>query len=103
MALRTRLAPWRARRRRNLAQEEGRSALAQMKERLRRAEDLFFRVSELAPADRESAIARWCGSDKTLAREVRSLLRHSERMGTFLEEPALGTDFALLPLCEGSA
>lgn len=72
-------------------------AMTTTSERLRRAEEIFLRVADLPAPEREPAIARWCGTDEALAREVRSLLRHSERLGTFLEEPALGPDFVLLP------
>jgi len=66
-------------------------------ERLRNAEEIFRLVADLPEPERALAIARRCGTDASLAHEVRSLLRHSRRLGTFLEEPALGADFVLPP------
>jgi serine/threonine-protein kinase len=61
----------------------------------RRAEELFLRVTALPEAERAAAVDEACGVDAAVAREVHSLLDHARRMGSFLEEPALGTDFGL--------
>ncbi len=58
----------------------------------RRAEDAFFEVAMLSPADRESAIARLCAGQPELEREVRSLLASADNVGAFLGKPALGRD-----------
>ena len=61
----------------------------------RRAEEVFLRVTALPEAGRAAAVEEACRADAALAREVRSLLDHARRMGSFLEEPALGADFGL--------
>lgn len=66
-------------------------------ERLARAEEIFFRAAALPEAERARAVARLCADDKELAADVEQLLDHAERVGDFLERPALGTDFVLLP------
>jgi serine/threonine-protein kinase len=66
-------------------------------EALRRAEEHFFRVAELPPTQRAAELAAIGARDRELAREIASLLEHSARSAGFLEEPALGTDFTLLP------
>ena len=71
---------------------------------LHRAEELYFRVSELPAARREAAVEQACRGDPALAAEVRSLMAHADRVERFLEEPALGTDFALpAPAAAGAA
>ena len=65
-------------------------------ERLNRARDVFLRLSALPEALRDAAVDEECRSDPALAEEVRSLLHHASSMGGFLEDPALGADFALL-------
>jgi serine/threonine-protein kinase len=64
---------------------------------LRRVEDILFMVASLPEAKRASAADEACRGDPVLADEVRSLLGIAGRIGRFLEEPALGTDFTLLP------
>ena len=66
-------------------------------ELLRRAEELLFTLSTLPPEQRSRAAEEACRGDAALAGEVRSLLAHADRLGAFLEEPALGTDCVLLP------
>ena len=66
-------------------------------ELLRRAEELLFTLSSLPADQRARAAEDACRGEAALADEVRSLLAHADRLGTFLEEPALGTDFAVLP------
>jgi serine/threonine-protein kinase len=68
--------------------------------RLRRAAELFHEISALPEARRAAAVARLSRADVALAAEVRSLLEHSSRAEGFLEEPALGADFALRPAAE---
>ncbi|MBY0113983.1 MAG: serine/threonine-protein kinase [Phycisphaerales bacterium] len=58
--------------------------------RLLRVEQVFFEVSGLAPLDRDAAIARLCAGDPALEAEVRSLVGSAARIGSFLEQPALG-------------
>jgi serine/threonine-protein kinase len=67
------------------------------RERLPRAEEILAEVLELPEAQRAAAALRLCGEDAGLAAELHSLLAHSARLGDFLEQPALGTDFVLLP------
>ena len=57
-----------------------------------RAEGLFFEIAPLAPDDREHAIAARCAGDGALEHEVRSLLASADRVGAFLNRPALGRD-----------
>ncbi len=68
---------------------------------LRRAEEVLFRVLALPEASRAAAVGEACRGDPALAAEVRSLLAHAGRVGGFLEAPALGADFALLPATAG--
>jgi serine/threonine-protein kinase len=62
-----------------------------------RIEEILFAVSELPETARAGAAARMCGDQPALQAEVMSLLQHERHVGKFLEEPALGTDFVLLP------
>lgn len=64
--------------------------------RLRRAEEVYFEVAGLAPGDRDEAIARLCAADAELQAEVRSLVEHAGRLGSFLDQPALGKDVSQL-------
>ena len=73
------------------------------RERWVRAQEILFSVSSLPEGDRAAAVAKLCGADGGLAAEVKSLLQHAVRMGNFLEEPALGTDFVLLPATASAA
>jgi tetratricopeptide (TPR) repeat protein len=66
-------------------------------EELRRAEELFSRLAELAPDEREAELSAVRARDGALAREVDSLLAHASQLAGFLDQPALGTDFRLLP------
>ncbi len=59
---------------------------------LRRIEAIFFEVAMLAPVDREAAIKRLCAGDTHAEQEVRSLLASADKVGAFLERPALGMD-----------
>jgi serine/threonine-protein kinase len=62
-----------------------------------RIEEILFQVSALPENERATAAARLCSDEPALLVELVSLLGHSDRIGRFLEEPALGTDFVLLP------
>jgi eukaryotic-like serine/threonine-protein kinase len=66
-------------------------------ELLERAEQIIFHVASLPAAERARAAEAACRGDPALEREVRSLLAHAPRLGDFLEEPALGPGFSLLP------
>jgi serine/threonine-protein kinase len=66
-------------------------------ERLARAEAILDQVTALPERERTAAVARLCAGDRALVDEVMSLLEHAGRVGAFLETPALGGDFRLLP------
>jgi eukaryotic-like serine/threonine-protein kinase len=66
-------------------------------ELLRRAEEILFRVAALPEGERARVVEQACRGEPALASEVASLLAHAGRLGAFLEESALGTDFKLLP------
>ena len=52
------------------------------------AEELFTAASGIAnPVERAAYLARACGGDETLRREVESLLAVHERAGDFLQQP----------------
>jgi eukaryotic-like serine/threonine-protein kinase len=63
---------------------------------LKRAEAVYFQVTALLPHERDAAIMRLCAGDQTLAKEVRSLVSAGDRLGAFLEQPALGGDISNL-------
>ena len=65
-------------------------------ERLRRAEDVLFRILALPEAERAAAVDAACDGDPELASEVRSLLAHAGNLGEFLETPPLGAQVARL-------
>ena len=71
--------------------------MVQSGKRLQRAEEIFFELLTLPESRRKNEIPRLCGGDPALAAEVTSLLEHESRIGGFLEESALGSDFSLLP------
>ena len=58
-------------------------------ERWQKVQDLFHAASEREPARRDSFLLEACGDDRELRREVESMLASSERVGSFLESPAL--------------
>jgi non-specific serine/threonine protein kinase/serine/threonine-protein kinase len=58
-------------------------------ERWRRVREVFDRASEAGAGEREKLIARECGLDDELSREVRSLLASSAAAGEFLEISAV--------------
>ena len=53
-------------------------------------EDLFQEALELAPERRQSFLARACGDDTDLRREVESLILADEQAGGFLARPFVG-------------
>jgi serine/threonine protein kinase/tetratricopeptide (TPR) repeat protein len=57
--------------------------------RWRRIEDLYNEALELDAADRDRFLARACGGDDALRREVRSLLDYESAADRFLERPAV--------------
>jgi non-specific serine/threonine protein kinase/serine/threonine-protein kinase len=57
-------------------------------ERWRRVREVFDLATEAGVVDREKVVARECGSDAELSREVRSLLISSDSAGEFLEMSA---------------
>lgn len=59
----------------------------------RRAEEIYFEVAGLSPADRAERVSRLCAGDDALRRAVNSLLDSASRVGGFLEEPVLGRAF----------
>ena len=61
--------------------------------RFSRAEEIFFEVAGLSPADQAAAIARLAGDDEPLRLQVRSLLDSAARVGGFMEQPVLGKLF----------
>ena len=69
----------------------------------RRAEEVFLRVTALPESARTTAVDEACRTDSALAHEVRALLEHARRMGSFLEEPALGADFGVAPRTSSTA
>ena len=58
-------------------------------ERWKRVREVFDRVSEAGAGERARLLAKECGSDDELSREVFSLLASSEAAGEFLEVPAV--------------
>jgi eukaryotic-like serine/threonine-protein kinase len=62
-----------------------------------RLEEILDRVAALQGAARDAEVVRMCGDDVQLREEALSLSRHADRVGNFLEEPALGPGFSLLP------
>ena len=58
-------------------------------ERWKQVREVFDRASETVAGERERLLARECGSDEELSREVRSLLVSSEVAREFLEVPAV--------------
>ncbi len=60
--------------------------------RFRLVERIFFEAASLAPGDRDEAVTRLCAGDAGLESEVRALMSSAARIGSFLEQPALGKD-----------
>ena len=59
--------------------------------------EILDRVEGLRGTARDAEVVRLCGDDHELRDEALSLSRRSDRIGDFLEEPALGRGFSLLP------
>src|SRR5262245_16327224 len=73
-----------------------------------KANDLFLRAAEIeAPADRRVFLDQQCGDDTVLRAQVESLLATSEKVGSFLDRPAVqppaasGATGTYQPLTEG--
>jgi serine/threonine-protein kinase len=69
---------------------------------LARVEEILFELSALPETERAQAAARLCAGEPALHSDVMSLLAHAARVGDFLEEPALGKAFTLLPVGDDS-
>jgi len=58
-------------------------------ERWRQIKPLLLAALDREPSERHAFLDKECAGDKVLQDEVKSILEAHERMGTFLEEPAL--------------
>ncbi len=58
-------------------------------ERWKQVDSLLQAVLERAPEEREAFLRSACAADEALEREVRSLLASQQRVGSFLENPAI--------------
>jgi serine/threonine protein kinase/tetratricopeptide (TPR) repeat protein len=58
-------------------------------ERWKQIDNLLQGAANLPPAERDGYLVRECRGDEALAREVRSLLESHEKVGDFLERPAI--------------
>ena len=56
-----------------------------------RVEELFHNASRLGAAERDAFLARECGGDERLRREVESLVNAFESNRSFMERPLLST------------
>ena len=66
-----------------------------------KAKTIFLRAAEIAVADeRQAYLAAACGGDDALRSEVEDLLRHQERLGSFLEAAPSGLATAAEPTRE---
>jgi serine/threonine-protein kinase len=65
-------------------------------EQYRRVSELYHAAMELAPEVREDFLARSCGDDDHLRREVESLLQASQRADSYFGAPALDVAAELL-------
>lgn len=65
---------------------------------LGRAEQIFFEVAGLSPADQSAAIARAAGDDEPLRQQILRLVDSAARVGGFMEQPLLGKVFDDLTL-----
>src|SRR5438132_123190 len=57
-------------------------------ERWQKVKEIFQAVLERAPEDRSAFLARTCGEDESLRKEVESLIASHEKTGTFIDAPA---------------
>ncbi|HYY95176.1 MAG TPA: protein kinase [Pyrinomonadaceae bacterium] len=62
----------------------------------RRVEELFHAALELGGAERDDYLARECGADEALRREVESLVGSFESERSFIERPALSLGMRVL-------
>src|SRR5688572_28874981 len=58
-----------------------------------RVEEIFHSALGRAPESRSAFLDAACGGDPELRREVQSLLLREEKVGSFLEAPALQSPF----------
>ncbi|MBS1807186.1 MAG: protein kinase [Acidobacteria bacterium] len=58
-------------------------------ERWRKIDEIFDRMLDCAPHDRETLLAEYCGADEELRREVEALLAAHEQAPEFIEKPPL--------------
>ena len=58
-------------------------------EQRKKIEDLCYAALELEESKRTAFLREACGGDDALRREVESLLAQEEKVGSFLEAPAL--------------
>src|SRR5713226_5035646 len=58
-------------------------------ERWKQIDDVLQSVMDRAPEERDAFLRQACAGDRTLEREVRSLLASEEQAGRFLENPAM--------------
>jgi hypothetical protein len=54
-------------------------------------ERLYFAALERAP-EREAFLESACANDEGLKREIESLIAIGKRVGTFMEQPAIGSE-----------
>ena len=59
-------------------------------ERWKRVDDLLQSVLLVSPDQRKDFLRQACGGDASLEHEVKSLLSSHEKLGEFLEQPAMG-------------
>ena len=69
---------------------------ASSRDRFREIDGIFDAALDLAPDEREAFLARACGNDATLRKEVDTLLDAHDRSATFLESPAVQIGAAML-------
>lgn len=58
-------------------------------ERMRQIEDIFHAACEMPPGEREEYLAKICGSDEELRREVELLLASDGEAGSLVESPSV--------------
>ena len=64
-----------------------------MKDDSNREIAIFTEALKLSPPEREAFLARSCGSNAALQRQVQALLKAHGKLGNFLEEPPSGAPF----------
>jgi len=66
-------------------------------EQFQRVQELLPEARRLAEAERAAFLEQRCGGDTALRAEVESLLSNAPSLSKFMDEPALGSSFALMP------